>query len=155
MGSYSSVQKQLPNKNLAAAPTQQLYHAVRTTDDNSQAILALLDAGADPYVTDSTGFNALHGAAFSGNVANVRALIPHFQDKLGTTTKAGQTALDIANQRGGEVGQHIAQLLTPPGVQRKKSQAFQPSQSASGGVLTTSCGSSQTPEPTPPTGMAY
>jgi hypothetical protein len=61
----------------------------------------LLAAGADPNVVpgDATGFTALVSAAIEGHAAVIRTLLAKGADPT-LRTRAGQTALEIARERG-------------------------------------------------------
>jgi uncharacterized protein len=78
--------------------------------DNTQTVLALLEAGADPNARQGGGFTPIHGAAQNGNLAAVKALLAKGAEP-GAATDEGKTAVDFAREQGHD---DVAALLAEP-----------------------------------------
>jgi uncharacterized protein len=78
---------------------QPLHSAVAAS--NTETVLALLEAGADPNARQSGGFTPLHGAAQNGDRVAVEALLANGAD-TNATTDEGKTAADFARDKGHE-----------------------------------------------------
>ncbi|WP_176065611.1 ankyrin repeat domain-containing protein [Piscinibacter koreensis] len=86
-----------PLTGASAAPAVPIVQAAANGD--MPALLALLDAGADPNARGTGGRTALMEAARAGRFAIVRALLVHGADKA-LADDAGRTAFDEAVARG-------------------------------------------------------
>merc|ERR1712157_18067 len=74
--------------------------------NSSKAIQKMKELGADPYLTDEEGWNAVHWAAFHGSVDSVKTLDESFDAaKIGlhlVKDKEGKIALDHAKNEGND-----------------------------------------------------
>lgn len=73
-------------------------HAAAAAHDLAVMTL-LLDAGADPNLTQQAGFVPLHEAASEGETAMVRLLVDRGA-RVGARSAAGKTAEDMAREKG-------------------------------------------------------
>jgi ankyrin repeat protein len=78
----------------------------------AEIVDALLGMGFDPSAQDSYGWTPLHYAALDGRVEAVKKLIERGAP-LGSRTIAGQSAWNVAKERGME---HVAALLASKGA---------------------------------------
>ena len=78
-----------------------------TTNRDAAMVEALLQAGADPNLTQAAGFTPLHAAAHHGDAAIVALLLGAGADPLSSNDK-GQTPVELARAAGHE---HIASSL--------------------------------------------
>jgi ankyrin repeat protein len=86
-----------------------LHSAVAAS--NTQAVLALLEAGADPNARQERGFTPLHGAAQNGDREAVDALLARGADPAATNDE-GKAAADFAAEKGHD---ELAALLRQDG----------------------------------------
>src|SRR5438093_7133418 len=86
-----------------------LHSAVATDAGASdiEIVRMLLDKGGDPNARSQSGPTPLHPGAFTGDRASLELLIAHRADPA-IRNKAGQTASDIATERGHE---EVARIL--------------------------------------------
>src|SRR6266480_1655608 len=80
-----------------------LHSAVATDAGavDTEIVRMLLNKGADPNARSQSGSTPLHTVAFTGDRASLELLIAHRADPA-IRNKAGQTASDIATERGHE-----------------------------------------------------
>lgn len=74
--------------------------------NSSKAIQKMKELGADPYLTDEEGWNAVHWAAFHGSVDSIKALDESFDAATNglhlVKDKEGKIALDHAKNEGND-----------------------------------------------------
>jgi len=85
-------------------------HSAVATDAGAtdiEIVRMLLDNGADPNARSQSGSTPLHTVAFTGDRASLELLMKHRADTA-IRNKVGQTASDIATERGHE---EVARIL--------------------------------------------
>lgn len=102
-------------------------------DNRLKCLVMLLNAGANPNLTNKKGNTSLHEAVLSRDVAAVQACIC-WDAHLDQVNKAGETARHLAATRGGPDDQLIVHVLHSVGAARcnRKMQNCRPDCSFSG-----------------------
>ena len=75
-----------------------ILSGLASSDKTSKAIKKVISLGGNPGITDSEGWNALHWAAFHGNLATAKQLYEYDAGLLQIKDKEGKLPLEIAKQ---------------------------------------------------------
>jgi len=88
-----------------------ILSGLASSDKTADAIKSVIALGANPSIVDSEGWNALHWAAFHGNLDTAKQLYEYDSVLLGVKDKEGKLPVEIAKQENNkDIAKYLAEV---------------------------------------------